>query len=53
LTPGDKFVLWLDEGDDEIIFSNLDLDDYLSSPDKREPRADNGGAPIYVAYDSP
>jgi hypothetical protein len=38
LTPWEKLILWLDEGDNNTLFNKIDPDDYLSYVDSEEER---------------
>jgi hypothetical protein len=38
LTLWEKLILWLDEGDNDILFNKPDPDDYVSSVDSKEER---------------
>jgi hypothetical protein len=51
MVPGYKFIIWLDEGDDDIIFDNTHFDIYVSSADEREPRDEDGD--VRVHYPAP
>jgi hypothetical protein len=51
MVPGLKFILYLDEGDNDITFDNTHPDDYESFADEREPRAEDD--PIILHYPAP
>jgi hypothetical protein len=36
LSPREKLILWLDEGDKNIFFDKVDPDDYVSSVGSKE-----------------
>jgi hypothetical protein len=36
LTPQEKLILWLDGGDNNILFDKVDPDDYVSSMGSKE-----------------
>jgi hypothetical protein len=53
MAPGKKFVLWLEEGDNAIIFDLPKLGDDVSSAEELSPGDGGAGQAIVVAHLSP
>jgi hypothetical protein len=49
MAPGEKFVLWLEEGDNAIIFDLPQPGDDVSSMEELSPRDGGAGQGIVVA----